>query len=88
MFYANSLIIPIAPAIRATGISKKNPPTKMRQMTKIGIAKTIRIVAMIFVIPQVILNARLIAFTSNTTASIDMIISVNYFSSLIFLCFY
>lgn len=68
---------PTAPAISATGASRTNPPTKIRQTINIGTAKTSNTVAIIFAVPHVSLNARPIAFISNQMASTEIIISIN-----------
>lgn len=75
-FYVRSLIIPIAAAIRPTGMRRKKPPTSTRHTMNIGTAKTRSIVATIFANPHVILKVRLIALISKTIAKIEMIISV------------
>ncbi len=74
--YAKSFITPMAAAISPMGISRRKPPARIRQTMNIGTAKTRSIVATIFASPQVILNVRLIAFMSKTTAKIEIIISV------------
>ena len=48
-----------------------------------GIARTIRIVAMIFAAPHVILNATPIAFINNHIARIEINISINVLASYI-----
>ena len=77
-------IIPIAAQISAVGMRRKKPPVNIRHIMNNGTAKTISIVAMIFVIPQVILKARLAAFISRNIAITDKIISVNLISPLSF----
>lgn len=74
--------MPIEPAINATGKSNTNPPANIRHTINIGTARIIRIVAIIFATPHVILNARLIAFTNKQIASIDIRISIIFITPL------
>lgn len=76
LFYTQIFISPIAPKIKATGTSNTNPPTNTRHTMNMGTASIIRIVAIIFVMPHVILSAMLIAFASKQIVSIDIIISI------------
>lgn len=64
-----------------------SPPANIRHPMNIGTASIIRIVASIFVMPHVILNARLIAFANKQIASIDKIISI-IFIALFFIYFF
>lgn len=66
---------PIAPAIRATGRISNKPPAKIRHSINNGSASISRITAAIFVTPQPIFTARVIAFTKRTSARIAKIIS-------------
>ena len=63
-------IIPAAIPIMATGSIKTAPPTKKRHTISIGRANTMRRLAMIFAMPQVNLNARLMDLISSQTKMI------------------
>ena len=63
----NNLSKATAPATRPTGTSNSIPPAKIRPKTRAGTARASRTLAIIFVMPQVILNASFTPFTNKTT---------------------
>lgn len=85
LLYPHAFSNPTAPAIRATGKSRRKPPAKMRHRINAGTASTRRIVAPIFAAPQVNLNARPIALTKSQIARIVKIISNNVITPFCFL---